>query len=785
MRKITNSFRAVLLSLVAVFAWSMSVSAQTTLVAESFENGGSVPAGWAVEQVSGSSTVTFVTTSTYPTVSAAQNGTYFVKFNSFSASTGAASRLKKTGAFSTVGMQSVTVDFQWYEDPGYASSADKVDIEWSTNGTTWNSAGSFNRYNAVAGWKLKTQNLPAGALGQANLYVAFKFTSAYGNNCHLDNTHVIGIPIPPPAQIHGLVTNANTGLPIIGAKVSTPDTTVYIKLDGTYGFPVNAGTFTVSCMKTGYVDMSQSITVPGGGNPAVNFAMLENTPQPGAVFAALNTAQNAVNINWGLPSSSYEIIYDDGTAENYTSWNVAGNINALKFTPLNQYPVNVIGGSVYVGDGSYPSGANLQSFSMGVYDDDGALGYPNTELATVEVTPTAYGWVNFTFASPITLTSGSFYLGMIQGGNYPNCLAIGVDETNPSNRSYSKNVTNNAPWVPAGYTDFMIRAIVNGAGGPLDLANAAAPVFIEKTRISAATKFMKQPRIAKGLEGDALYKPMGDGDAPEALLGYQVWRLKQGEENNQAVWTSVSTPTGTSTVDNSWPSLPNGAYRWAVKAKYSGNRWSEPTFSNVLGKGWTSNVTFNITLSSAGAVPSGVSISMVNTLVPDTNYNALTPASGTVNFPAVWKGNYDITVAKFGYDTYTANVDILTDTKVFDILLMEKRYAPFNLFVDDRTLVAVWNAPRPEVALFEERWNGGFGANAWVVNGGNWSVAAGLGNPAPSCQFNWSPQVTNYEQTITSKDIVGEGSPALRLKYDIYLDNFGTTNENQMAAVIC
>jgi hypothetical protein len=96
---------------------------------------------------------------------------------------------------STVSKSFVMIDFAWYEDPGYSTSADKVDVQWSVNGTTWTTAATFNRYNAVAGWKLKTVNLPGGANNQATLYVAFLFTSAYGNNCSLDAVKVTSGPV--------------------------------------------------------------------------------------------------------------------------------------------------------------------------------------------------------------------------------------------------------------------------------------------------------------------------------------------------------------------------------------------------------------------------------------------------------------------------------------------------------------------------------------------------------------------------------------------------------------
>jgi hypothetical protein len=272
--------------------------------------------------------------------------------------------------------------------------------------------------------------------------------------------------------------------------------------------------------------------------------------------------------------------------------------------------------------------------------------------------------------------------------------------------------------------------------------------------------------------------------APAGSQEYQVWRLKQGEELTPAVWTSLASVFATSHTDNAWPSLPDGPYRWAVKAKYPGDRWSAATFSNVLGKGWTSNVTVNVTLSSVGAPLNGAQVRFVNTVYTDTTYQAMTPATGTVNWQKMWKGTYTLTVNKFGYQTYTATVNITGATHTFNVLLLESPYAPYNLFVDDRTLIATWNAPNPQIALFEEYWaSSNFTANQWVVSGGNWAVTA-TGNPAPAARFSWSPQVTNYNQTITSKNIVGQGSPALYLKYDINLDNFGTTYENQMAVEI-
>ena len=117
-----------------------------------------------------------------------------------------------------VGYANVTVDFAWLESSGYAGVLDRVDVMWSTNGTTWNTAGTFNRYNAVQGWKIKSQALPAGANNQATLYIAYQFTSAYGNDCYLDLTHITASP-SATGTLAGTVTNAVGGAAISGASV--------------------------------------------------------------------------------------------------------------------------------------------------------------------------------------------------------------------------------------------------------------------------------------------------------------------------------------------------------------------------------------------------------------------------------------------------------------------------------------------------------------------------------------------------------------------------------------
>ena len=843
----------------------------------------------------------------------------------------------------------------------------------------------------------------------------------------------------PPGTIQGVVADAFTGSPLTGAVVSVGEFTAVTLGNGAYSINLPAGSVQINCSKVGYDNQVVNAFVNAGETVTVNIAMYENTNPPGAVFASLNAAQTAVNLVWGAPTGLYEIIYDDGTPENLVAWSTAGNINALRFTAM-AYPVHIVGGSVHIGDGSYPpSQNNLKPFEIAIFNQDATpFGWPNQELARIDVNPTAWGWVSFTFDTPIEISSGDFYIGMVQGGNYPACAPIAVDENSVGMRSYSRFVSGNGPWTISGYQNFMIRAIVNGPGGPWP--TVAGNQFVEAQRPHRELLSMIPARPIKGgYTSEASYAPLsttlqpkpetenvvafriesaaaskmqkitlesgicvdepgqgavislapntassdsrsvlfnngplvnspgtGAGGADESvivapintfgfhfgqvagyhvaddftvtgdqpwsissveLFGYQtggpitstmtggfiriwngdprlpgsaivwgdmttnlmsgtsftniyrtnaigqnivnrpimkvvcntmglvldpgtywiefattgslasgpwvppvtisgqpitgnaiqwigtgwaelfsgttypqgvpfilngaalsdleymVYRLEQGQEGTPSTWVDLGMNPSSAYTDTSWPTLSDGAYRWAVRAKYTGDRLSEPTFSNVLGKGFTVDaVTFNLSLSS-GATPSGIEVVMVNQLVPDSTYATLSGDNGIVVFNNVWKGTYHITVYKFGFELWTTT-ETLTANKTYNIMLWQLKNPPTGLYVDNRSLLATWNRPVMQALIFEETFSSGnFTFNNWGVECSNWTVAF-FGNPSPSAQFYYSPTLTNYSCAITSKLLTGVGSPEVFLYFDIYLSNFSQTTIEKMAAEV-
>jgi len=552
---------------------------------------------------------------------------------------------------------------------------------------------------------------------------------------------------PLQTLLSGIVTNAITGAPIIGAKITVNNQSTWSLFGGVYSMDIDtSGSFPVTFGKPGFdTYTSPPVTFQQGVVVTMDQSLWETANPPGFASAVIDTTTQTVTLNWDLPSGDYEIIYDDGIQDDFTIWAFQGNLNAVRFTPID-VSAKLLGGSIHIGTAvNYPSGSKpFIPFQVAVYDATGSLGMPGNLVAgPFDVIPTDFGWNEFTFPSPVSAPSGDFYLAMVQGGNAPDASGLAVDTTNSQLRSVSRFLSGGAPWMPAG-GNFLMRALCYGSGGPLDL-----------------------------------------DDPSDSLIQYELWRLRQGEEQNQSIWVDLGTTTDLSALDTNWSNLPCGPYRWGIKAECSGSLWSPPRFTNIIGKCWTVDITVNVDLSCEETNKAGAFICLKNLVYPDTIYTFTVDTTGSHAFSDVWKGSYDLMVTKFGYQNDTNPISLTLDT-IFSVYLLQEKPPPTNIQVDNKTLAAQWEAPTYMQSIFLEDWSSGsFQTQGWTLDGGNnWIVSSVAGNPAPSAMFSWSPQAFNYVQTLTSRPIHGEHSPILTCNYDIFLDNFGTTSLNQMAVEV-
>lgn len=137
--------------------------------------------------------IMFVELSTHPTGFGPPEGSHFIRFNSYTCSRGSEIALKQTIGFSTAGYTNIVLYFMWTMDGGWSASLDRVEIDWSTNGTSWNYLGWIGRYDPATGWYIISPDMPAGTEDQPAVYLRLRFIGEYGNDCHLDDVEVTGI----------------------------------------------------------------------------------------------------------------------------------------------------------------------------------------------------------------------------------------------------------------------------------------------------------------------------------------------------------------------------------------------------------------------------------------------------------------------------------------------------------------------------------------------------------------------------------------------------------------
>ncbi|RLD43372.1 MAG: hypothetical protein DRI89_04745 [Bacteroidetes bacterium] len=246
-----------------------------------------------------------------------------------------------------------------------------------------------------------------------------------------------------------------------------------------------------------------------------------------AVKAKLLEGDSVCRVGGHSPLYYY---FDDGEANDYALWVVAGGMSAVKFKPPG-YPVRLTAGQIYVGDGSFPVGNDFlgTDFQVVVFDDDGPDGFPGTLLDSLIVTVENYEWIMFNDID-VVIDDGAFYLGMKQlygVSEEQHAAPIGIDTDVPTvYKSYIKVA--GGDWILSPYQDFMIRAYTCGADLKLLELNAKSYYGYEIARVSD-------------------FNP-NDGEGPE-----------------DGVLTIIDSVTYFHAYDSLFYSLPPGYYAYAVR----------------------------------------------------------------------------------------------------------------------------------------------------------------------------------------------------------------------------
>ena len=478
------------------------------------------------------------------------------------------------------------------------------------------------------------------------IFVIFAFSFLSGNAQIISKK--LNTQQKDAAYIQGNVTDANTGNALANVGIIAGTYFTQTNASGYYLMETSSGVYDVLFKKFGYQDFIEEgvVTIPND-TIIVNVQLWEELYAPGWVVAIKNDDDTECLVDWTFYDPEYEIIYDDGQADDYFCWTITGNANAVKFTPTG-YPVNITGGKVYVGDGSFPSGANFlgTTFKIIVFDDDGPDGFPGTKLDSVEVVVNNYFWVDFNILDA-TIYEGDFYLAMFQQTIPPDVAPVGIDYTIPTvYRSYNYDACTDI-WALSPYQDFMIRALV-----------------------TAANKKELQTDPVK----EKLLKPENKNIASRDVTGYKIVRYSDFDPDSipSSGTTNILLENTLSMVysDTAFGGLEGGWYAYGVAARYDQNGyvWSDYTISNIVGHNNYFDVRINVSTSN-GENADSAEIVLTGIDYPYIVNTAITDTSATELFSNVWKGFYNLSVIKQGYEEYILTDFLIDENDTIDVVL--------------------------------------------------------------------------------------------------------------------
>jgi len=394
----------------------------------------------------------------------------------------------------------------------------------------------------------------------------------------------------------GSVTEFGTNLPVAGATITAGDYSGVSNATGVYSFAVYAGTYTVTCAKASYQTATQAgVVIAGTQTTTQNFVMTEIT-LPAAAVVAVEAGAN-VNVTWMAPGTaggewlSYDGLNDDSIG----TGGVADFDVAIRFpaTALADYQ----GMSLYALK-LWPAQAG--TFSARVWTG-GTATAPATMVADQAFTPTLDVYNTVTLTNPVAVPNGELWFGYrcnVTTG-YPAGCDAGPQVEGFGNMMYWQSawttLTVVAPtltynWNIQGYVGYSAPT-----SAPLiTYAHVKPTPTTTENRISYGTLGVQGSsagRHSRSVYSELLPKntilhAQNAWQSNRTLTGYKVWRLIQGQETNEGSWITLTPDpiTATACQDPGWNDLPDGTYRWSVKAIYTGGAASLSAFSNPLSK---------------------------------------------------------------------------------------------------------------------------------------------------------------------------------------------------------
>lgn len=466
----------------------------------------------------------------------------------------------------------------------------------------------------------------------------------------------------PVTTISGIVKYA-TGKPMGDASVYVngyDDYSVVTAADGSFtveGVYVR-GDYSVEAHALNY--LPGIVQVKEIGTEAVNVGEIilqEKLTAPANVKHEYD--REKVDLTWDAPVDKEETFrYDDGQS---------GLINSYSMSP--GISNNTVTGTVYDTPGVYTGMSfkadNYNEIGIVVFDLD-ENGEPTTDILYEQtVAGDSWNWVDVTFSHPVVAPRGALFA--LRGDS-----RLYFDGNTDGTRNDDYPVLSKKMWLSYDYTS-------EKTPFHWEMNDGTGPLFKFNFCLRAIGRPLGAPR-----------KVARSGELTAPVVGYHVWRLPDGSENNQAAWSQLDeVPVAEAAyVDETWNTLAKGLYRYAVRAVYAGDEVSYPVFSEVIPRQITSDVDITLLTDAPGESASGATAVLVGKDGMHS-YSAIADGDGMLHFSSVWEGVYVLTVTCDGFGDFSEEIAVSGDEDYKNTYTLHENVSmPFNIVAEETGDVA-------------------------------------------------------------------------------------------------
>lgn len=346
---------------------------------------------------------------------------------------------------------------------------------------------------------------------------------------------------------------------------------------------------------------------------------------PVNVSSGVEDGSEAMKISWNSPAADAVLSYDSGVAASQVGF--MESVGTIVIGSVFRTPMTLKGVRWF----TTSEGGPHNEVHIYVYDLD-ADGNPCGDMLYSQrsVANTDGEWSSLTFAEAVEAPRGCFV-----SVNYPGFLGLGVDNAPKTHPQPAQTYAFSTDYNTGEFMYFDSASLP----GNLMIRAEGAPYSAEGTPVFSA------------------------GELP----GFYRYNIRRSAGYGSSEWTLVnSEPLETlELVDNAWPTLPAGVYRYSVSSVYPDGTESAAVTTAYLPREMNGSISMTVAANSASGSAEGAKVTLTG---DDDNVvlSSTVGADGAVAFSYIWRQTYILEIELPGYEFTPVEVS-MADSK--DVVL--------------------------------------------------------------------------------------------------------------------